>query len=83
MLQNILKLLGGNPERREFSRKVTAIHSAIGQGDILMVTQLMEEIKKSPYMNKGIADALSQKAISAKKPQIFAVLAKMRDEVKI
>ncbi|TAL27985.1 MAG: hypothetical protein EPN97_15650 [Alphaproteobacteria bacterium] len=83
MLQNILKFFSGNPERRDFNRKVTAIHAAIGQGDILMVTQLMQEIKSSPYMNTGIADALSQRAISAKKPHIFAVLAKMREEVKI
>ncbi|MEZ0224566.1 MAG: hypothetical protein ACAH83_08435 [Alphaproteobacteria bacterium] len=82
MLDNILKLFAGNPERKEFNGKVTAIHSAIGQGDVLMVTQLMEEIKKSPHMNAGIFDTLSQKAISAKKPQIFAALAQMRDDVK-
>lgn len=83
MLQNILKFFAGDPDRRDFNRKVTAIQAAIGQGDILMVTQLMQEIKNSPYMTTGIADALSRRAISAKKPQIFAVLAKMRDDVKI
>lgn len=82
MLENILKLFAGNPERRDFNRKVTAIHAAIGQGDVLMVTQLMQEIKSSPHMNAGIFDTLSQKAISAKKPQIFAVLAKMRDDLR-
>jgi hypothetical protein len=82
MLGNILNLFSGNPERHDFNGKVTALHSAIGQGDVQMVTELMGQIKSSPHMNAGIADALTQKAISAKKPEISAVLAQMRDDVK-
>jgi hypothetical protein len=81
MLGNILKFFAPNPERRDFNGKVTAIHSAIGQGDILMVTELLGQIKSSPHMTAGIFDALTRKAISAKKPQIVALLAQMRESV--